>query len=90
MRILIIEDDTDFREILKASLEGESFVVDTAENGVSGSYSARVNHYNLIIMDYLLPDKNGNLVCKEIRSAGIKVKTVEELVAKLKNEAKVI
>lgn len=73
MRILIIEDDTDFREILKASLEGESFVVDTAENGVSGSYSARVNHYNLIIMDYLLPDKNGNLVCKEIRSAGIKV-----------------
>lgn len=73
MRILLIEDDADFREILKASLEAESFVVDTASDGISGSYIARTNHYNLIILDYLMPGKNGDVVCKEMRAMGIKV-----------------
>ncbi|MCF7865604.1 MAG: response regulator transcription factor [Candidatus Pacebacteria bacterium] len=72
MRILIIEDDADFREILKTSLEAESFVVDTASDGTSGSYIARTNHYNLIILDYLLPGKNGDIVSRELRTAGIK------------------
>lgn len=72
MRILIIEDDNDFRETLKISLQAESFVVDTADNGESGSYTARTNHYNLIVLDYLLPKKNGDKVCQELRSANIK------------------
>lgn len=73
MRILIIEDDKDFREILQTSLEAESFVVDTASDGQSGSYIARTNHYNLIILDYLLPGKNGDQVSKEMRLAGIQI-----------------
>lgn len=72
MRILIIEDDADFREILKTNLQAESFVVDTAEDGDTGSYIARTNHYNLIILDYLLPGKNGNQICKELRALNIK------------------
>lgn len=72
MRILIIEDDDDFREIMKTNLQAESFVVDTADDGDSGSYVARTNHYNLIILDYLLPGKNGNQICKELRMLGIK------------------
>jgi DNA-binding response OmpR family regulator len=71
MRILIIEDDKDFRDILKASLEAESFVIDTANDGESGSYIARTNQYNLIITDYMLPKKNGEQMCREIRKAGI-------------------
>lgn len=71
MRILIIEDDKDFRDVLKASLEAESFVVDTASDGESGSYIARTNSYNLIITDYLLPIKNGEKICREVRAAGI-------------------
>jgi DNA-binding response OmpR family regulator len=73
MRILIIEDDAGLREILKTSLQAESFVVDTASDGYSGSYVARTNHYNLILMDYLLPGKNGDVLCKELRAHGIKV-----------------
>ncbi len=84
MRILIIEDDADFREILKTSLEAESFVVDTAEDGRSGSYVARTNHYNLIILDYLLPDKNGNIVCKELREHGV---TIPILIMSVKTDS---
>ncbi len=73
MRILIIEDDADLREILKTSLQAESFVVDTASDGYSGSYVARTNHYNLILMDYLLPGKNGDALCNELRAHGVKV-----------------
>jgi len=71
MRILIIEDDAELREALRKSLAAESFVVDTADNGESGSYIARTNSYNLILLDYLLPVKNGDKVCQEIRAAGI-------------------
>lgn len=68
MRILIIEDDSNLREILKTSLESEGFIVDTTDNGESGSYIARTNSYNLIILDNILPKKSGLLVCREIKT----------------------
>ncbi len=68
MRILIIEDDSNLREILKTSLESEGFIVDTTDNGESGSYIARTNSYNLIILDNILPKKSGLLVCREIKA----------------------
>lgn len=71
MRILVIEDDDELRELLKKSLEAETFIVDTADNGEKGSYIARTNRYNLIILDYLMPQKNGDQVCKELRSTGV-------------------
>lgn len=71
MRILIIEDDPELREILRKGLSAESFAVDTADNGEAGSYIARTNQYNLILLDYILPEKRGDQVCREIRKAGI-------------------
>lgn len=71
MRILVIDDDNDLREALKKSLSEESFVVDTAEDGNSGSYTARTNYYNLILMDYMMPGKDGLEVCRELRRLGI-------------------
>lgn len=70
MRILIIEDDAELREILRKSLTAESFAVDTADNGETGSYIARTNQYNLIILDYILPGKRGDEVCRELRATG--------------------
>lgn len=70
MRILIIEDDAEARESLRIGLEQESFVVDEASDGEKGSYIARTNDYDLIILDYILPKKNGWEVCREIRTAG--------------------
>lgn len=71
MRILLIEDDQYLRDVLKKVLSDELFVVDTCDDGSSGSYIARTNKYDLIILDYMLPGKNGDIVSKEIRSVGI-------------------
>ncbi len=70
MRILIIEDDAETRDFLKMSLETESFAVDTAYDGDKGSYMARTNDYDLIILDHTLPLKSGAVVCKDIRKTG--------------------
>jgi DNA-binding response OmpR family regulator len=70
MKILIIEDDKNILEFLKPNLKTEGFVIDSADNGKDGLFLANTNHYNLILLDYNLPDKNGNEICKEIRKRG--------------------
>lgn len=69
MRILIIEDNPNVRELVKLGLEAESFIVDGAENGEDGSYLARTNEYDLVILDIGLPRRRGTEVLKEIRKA---------------------
>ena len=69
MRILIVEDDKDLVTSLRKSLEYQTFAVDVAENGVDGSYLARVNDYDIIILDDSLPKKSGSDVCRDIRGA---------------------
>ena len=68
MKILLIEDDSDISQSLVAALEGEGFVLDTAFDGEHGSYLARTNSYDLVILDYMLPKKDGFQVCREIRT----------------------
>ncbi len=71
MRILIIEDDEYLRLSLKKALESDLYVVDHMGDGVNGSYIARTHDYNLIIIDYILPGKNGLEIVKEIRAKGV-------------------
>ncbi len=70
MRILIVEDDQDICVALKANLEAEGFVVDTTDDGEQGSYMARVNDYDLLILDNILPNKQGWQICEDVREAG--------------------
>lgn len=70
MRILVIEDDRDLRGSLKAHFQAETFAVDTAADGEEGSYLARSHEYDAILLDNVLPKKNGLDVCKEIRQSG--------------------
>ena len=67
MKILLVEDNSAVRNILRMSLEAESFAIDEAEDGEVGSYLARTYDYDLIILDNVLPKKLGGHVCKEIR-----------------------
>jgi two-component system copper resistance phosphate regulon response regulator CusR len=69
MKILIVEDDASVRNALKKALEAECFAVDVAEDGEKGSFLARTNTYDMVILDYLLPKKNGRQICEEIRKA---------------------
>lgn len=70
MRILVIEDEEGIAKFLKAGLESEYFAVDLAEDGEKGSYLAKTNDYDMIILDNMLPKKNGAEVCQEIRATG--------------------
>ena len=69
MKILLVEDNRDIQEVLKRDLESEMFAVDLASNGEVGSFMARTNHYDVILLDYMLPLKSGLDVCREVRSA---------------------
>ncbi len=69
MRVLVIEDNKTMRESLKSILENEGFVVDSASDGDKGSYLARTNNYDIVLLDNNLPLKMGDEVCRDIRSA---------------------
>ncbi|HEV7702395.1 MAG TPA: response regulator transcription factor [Candidatus Paceibacterota bacterium] len=69
MNLLIIEDDRDIRLLLKQAFVDEGFIVDVAEDGLVGSQKARMNNYDLILLDIGLPYKNGREVCADIRAA---------------------
>jgi DNA-binding response OmpR family regulator len=70
MRALVIDDERGVRETLAENLRARAFAVDTAEDGMEGSYMARTNRYYIIILDNMLPEKNGLVVCEEIRRTG--------------------
>lgn len=69
MRVLVIEDDPDVRATLRGGLEAECFAVDTADDGEHGSYLARTNDYDVILLDYMLPKQDGRAVCADIRKS---------------------
>lgn len=67
MKILVIEDEIDAADSLRSSLEAECFAVDIAPDGEKGSFLGRTGDYDMIILDYILPKKDGKKVCEEIR-----------------------
>jgi DNA-binding response OmpR family regulator len=71
MKILIIDDEKDIVAFLKHGLKAKAYVVDTAYDGEEGSYLARSNNYDLIVLDNNLPKMEGSQVLRNIRRAGI-------------------
>lgn len=72
MRALIIEDDPYIADALKAALVRERLVVETAPDGDTGAFFAKTNDYDIILLDTMLPKKDGAEVCKDIRRHGKK------------------
>ena len=71
MRILLIEDEKKISSFIERGLKEKHFTVDTAFDGEEGLYMADINPYDLIILDLMLPKKDGIAVCKEIRQKKI-------------------
>jgi DNA-binding response OmpR family regulator len=71
MRILIIEDDRKAAGLLAEALQEERFVVDVAHSGEAGDEMASVNSYDVIVLDWLMPGKDGIGVCRDLRERGI-------------------
>jgi DNA-binding response OmpR family regulator len=71
MRILVIEDNYRLNSSLQMNLAHEGYSVDTAYDGQEGQDLAELTPYDLIILDILLPKKDGLEVCRELRSRRI-------------------
>ena len=71
MRILLAEDDRHLRESIARGLREASYAIDDAEDGARAIYLAAVNEYDAIILDIVLPVKDGLDVCREIRRRGM-------------------
>ncbi|HEX9864061.1 MAG TPA: response regulator transcription factor [Acidimicrobiia bacterium] len=70
MKILLIEDDKKIATIVKRGLEAEGFTVEVTFNGSDGLWLATEGSYDLIILDIMLPGRNGYQVCADLREAG--------------------
>jgi DNA-binding response OmpR family regulator len=71
MRILVVDDDRRLCSVIKRGLLEETYAVDIAYDGEEGEYMAEVNPYDLIILDIMMPKKDGIEMCKELRSKRI-------------------
>jgi DNA-binding response OmpR family regulator len=71
MRILVVEDDPVIASLISDGLTGQHYAVDIARDGDLGSEMACVNDYDLIVLDIMLPKKDGFDVCREVRSEGV-------------------
>ena len=68
MRVLLIEDDRKAARLLTKGFQEEGFVVDIAPTGEAGEEQAVVNEYDVIVLDWLLPGKDGIAVCQALRA----------------------
>jgi two-component system, OmpR family, alkaline phosphatase synthesis response regulator PhoP len=71
-KILIIEDEPNIRELVSYNLKAGGFLSLEAEDGISGMEMVETQKPDLILLDIMLPGKDGYEICKELRSAGNK------------------
>ena len=76
MRILIVEDEYNLADVIADALKKEKYSVDISNDGEDGLYNALSNIYNLIILDVMLPYKNGFEILEEIRNNNIEAKVI--------------
>ena len=70
MKLLVVEDDVKIATSVKRGLEAEGFTVDLACDGPEGLWMATEGTYDLIVLDILLPGRNGYQVCADLRNDG--------------------
>jgi DNA-binding response OmpR family regulator len=71
MRILVVDDDRRLCDTLTRGLEENSYAVDCAHDGEDGQMHAEMTAYDLIILDVMMPKKDGWAVCRELRNKKI-------------------
>ena len=70
MKAIVIEDEKKTAEYLRKGLSEHGFVVDVAENGEDGLHLASTGDYALIILDVMMPHKDGWSVMRELKKIG--------------------
>ncbi|MQA40967.1 response regulator transcription factor [Rugamonas aquatica] len=70
-KILLIEDDQKAARLLKRGLQEEDFAVDAVHSAEDGEPAALTGNYDLIVLDWMLPAKDGITLCGELRARGL-------------------
>jgi two-component system OmpR family response regulator len=70
MKLLLVEDDRKIATAVKRGLEAEGFTVEVAFDGHDGLWMASEGAYDLVILDIMLPGRNGYQICADLRQAG--------------------
>ncbi|MFH0726028.1 MAG: response regulator [Pseudomonadota bacterium] len=66
-RILVVDDEPDFASIVQGNLEKEGFIVEVAYNGVEGIEKVKANPPDAIVLDVMMPEKDGYEMCAELK-----------------------
>lgn len=67
MRILLVEDEENIRNVVKLNLEMEGYEVVETENGKAAVHIFQEQHFDLLILDVMLPEMNGFEICEQVR-----------------------
>jgi two-component system, OmpR family, copper resistance phosphate regulon response regulator CusR len=70
MRLLLVEDDPRIARFVAKGLREQAYAVDMATTGDDALYQAAINTYDLVILDVMIPGKDGFAVCRELRKSG--------------------
>jgi DNA-binding response OmpR family regulator len=70
MKLLLVEDDVKIAGALQRGLTAEGFAVEVAADGIEGLWRAQEGEYDLILLDVMLPGRNGYRVCADLRRGG--------------------
>jgi two-component system copper resistance phosphate regulon response regulator CusR len=70
MRILLVEDEPDAAHVLAKGLREQTYAVDVAKDGAVAIYHTAITDYDAVILDVMLPVKDGFAVCRTIRASG--------------------
>jgi len=73
VRILLVEDDARVAHPIAKGLREQAYAVDLAPDGEAAVYLATENEYDLVILDIMLPVKDGHAVCRELRGGGARM-----------------
>ena len=69
MKVLLVDDDRKVVAAVRRGLESEGFTVDAEFNGIDGLWRATEGSFDVIVLDIMLPGRNGFLVCADLRAA---------------------
>ena len=76
MRILLVEDDRRIARFVAKGLREQSYAVDVTGDGDDAFYKLSINDYDAVILDVMIPGRDGIQVCRDMRSAGIAVPVI--------------
>ena len=76
MRILLVEDDARIARFVSRGLREQTYAVDVAADGDDALYKAAINDYDAVILDVMIPGRDGFEVCRELRAAGSNVPVI--------------